>query len=339
MFVGMFLWSILLVFLLAPPVRGKALDAYFGIMLILFFLVFTLLFVPYLSLGPELSADTEVRTSVYFVQRLWANVGTLFGLVGPSLVGMIVLATTCKKDASNSSDDAAGGNSTALSPSDSIFAESPAAFDADMTIACDQIEIDGPCTQADIEFQKYFIMGLFFAVAMMAMMSTLLCVVSERPGSQEQAKIPLIPSLLRVFKNRAFRPLLFSWIFDAMALSCLTSLFPYFIYYVVEPEAVGAPLSSDNLIGACFAVLFLTIVIALPIWKLVVKRFGKYRTYIAFNVLNAVTNFGFIFVGKGQWQLLILITAINAIPFGAQFLGDAIIADVIDYDEFLNGKI
>lgn len=52
----------------------------------------------------------------------------------------------------------------------------------------------------------------------------------------------------------------------------------------------------------------------------------------------AITNILFIFVGKGDVELVIVIAGLNGLPFGAKFLADAILADIIDYDEFLTGQ-
>ena len=51
----------------------------------------------------------------------------------------------------------------------------------------------------------------------------------------------------------------------------------------------------------------------------------------------AVTNSFYIFLGEGDVTACIVITAMNGLPFGAKFLADAILADIIDYDEFLSG--
>ena len=54
---------------------------------------------------------------------------------------------------------------------------------------------------------------------------------------------------------------------------------------------------------------------------------------------QAVTNFLFFFVGRGDVKLCIAFSFLNGLPFGAKFLADAILADVIDYDEFLTGTL
>ena len=48
---------------------------------------------------------------------------------------------------------------------------------------------------------------------------------------------------------------------------------------------------------------------------------------------------GMTFAGKGDVYYCIAIAALNGIPFGAKWLADDILADVIDYDEFLTGML
>merc|ERR1719399_1330728 len=51
----------------------------------------------------------------------------------------------------------------------------------------------------------------------------------------------------------------------------------------------------------------------------------------------ATSNALFLFVWKGGVELLFVVCAVNGAPLGAKFLADAILADIIDYDEFLTG--
>merc|ERR1719221_1422865 len=52
----------------------------------------------------------------------------------------------------------------------------------------------------------------------------------------------------------------------------------------------------------------------------------------------AATNLLFLFVFRsGSLYFLFVVAALNGAPLGAKFLADAILADIIDYDEFLTG--
>merc|ERR1711988_321921 len=62
--------------------------------------------------------------------------------------------------------------------------------------------------------------------------------VGERKASTEEgtSNPPLVPCIMRCFKNTAFRPLLVGWFFDGIALAALTSTGPFFIEHVVIPN-------------------------------------------------------------------------------------------------------
>lgn len=58
---------------------------------------------------------------------------------------------------------------------------------------------------------------------------------------------------------------------------------------------------------------------------------------LLWSFANGTTFLAYAFVGQGQVVLCIIMSVINGAPIGAKFLGDSIMADVIDYDEFLTG--
>jgi len=55
------------------------------------------------------------------------------------------------------------------------------------------------------------------------------------------------------------------------------------------------------------------------------------------SFLNGVTFLCYVPVGKGDVYLCIVMSVFNGAPLGAKFLADSIMADVIDYDEFITG--
>jgi hypothetical protein len=68
--------------------------------------------------------------------------------------------------------------------------------------------------------------GLYYILAVAGMVWR----VKERPLLGEAANpVPLVPSFMRAFKNVAFRPLLVAWALEALGLSSLTTMAPFFI--------------------------------------------------------------------------------------------------------------
>jgi len=123
----------------------------------------------------------------------------------------------------------------------------------------------------------------------------------------------------------------------------------FYVRYIVEPEyttvddpegldCVGGNKSwkcnSTMVLGAVVVVLLVCAALGTPIWLQIAKRLGKRRTWLLWSCFMAFTNILFYFVGKGDVTKALILGGINGLPMGAKFLADAILSDIIDYDEF-----
>ena len=199
----------------------------------------------------------------------------------------------------------------------------------------------------------YFLTALFFGLWYSSAMFNCVRSLTERsmlPGSTLPKPAPLVASSLRTFDNRPFNILLPAWICDALVNALIASLLTYFVRYIVEPEfsqekcngGLGTNLDwdcrSETVLGMCVLALLLSAFCFSPLWLQMTKWIGKRNTWLLWSLSMAATNPLYFFVGSGDAKLCIIISALNGIPFGAKFLADAILADVIDYDEFLTGN-
>ena len=79
--------SISILFLFRPPVFSEsALNYYFGFWLFTLFFFWTLITIPYESLGPELTRDYHERTSLFAFRDGFLIVGTLLAAASPILI-------------------------------------------------------------------------------------------------------------------------------------------------------------------------------------------------------------------------------------------------------------
>merc|ERR1712232_362366 len=93
-----------------------------------------------------------------------------------------------------------------------------------------------------------------------------------------------------------------------------------------------------NVIAIAGLLALTTAILVLPAWKLAVYKFGKVNAWFAWSLTMAATNLLFVFVNRDTHIFLFfVVSAINGAPLGAKFLADSILADIIDYDEFLTG--
>lgn len=79
--------SISILFLFRPPVLwGSALNVYFGFWLFTLFFFWTLIAIPYESLGPEMTPDYHERTSLFAYRDGFLIIGTLLAAATPLLI-------------------------------------------------------------------------------------------------------------------------------------------------------------------------------------------------------------------------------------------------------------
>lgn len=204
----------------------------------------------------------------------------------------------------------------------------------------------------DAKIVSYQAVSAIFAIYYVMTMINLVWTVKERKRDFDQTNVPLVPSILRTFSNRAFGPLLAAWALDGLALSALVSMFPFYIRYVIKPSSVEAnpvpawmklfinttKMPSEWCMGLSVAALLLVAICSAPFWLWLSLKKGKFQAWLWYNAANAFSNILFLVPGAGDWELAISIMAINGFPVGGQFLINSILSDVIDYDEFLNGS-
>eukprot|EP00039_Didymoeca_costata_P008779 m.116284 g.116284 ORF g.116284 m.116284 type:complete len:901 (-) comp14228_c0_seq2:244-2946(-) len=200
----------------------------------------------------------------------------------------------------------------------------------------------------------YSVVGLFFGLWYIITMLIAVKKVKERSqlsGRPLPPPPPMLPAMLNTFQNKTFSLLLPAWICDALVNSLIASLLTYYVRYVIEPEfadercqgglATGPDVpifcSSEAVLGACVAAVLFAAFLGTPMWLLLVKKIGKRNTWLLWSLTMAITNVSFFFLGSGDIVGVIVCAGLNGIPMGAKFLADAILADVIDYDEFLTG--
>jgi len=151
------------------------------------------------------------------------------------------------------------------------------------------------------------------------------------------------------------------WILDFAAYAFIATMVPFYVTYYVEVDEMKAPfcdestsddcsLSSGKHFGYCMACFFVSGFCSIPLWKYISRhdrksdhwleriKIGKVQAWVTMNAVTVATNVMYVLVReKGLWYLYACML-INGIPIGGQFLVSAILADVIDYDEFLNYK-
>ena len=243
-----------------------------------------------------------------------------------------------------------GYNQSACDSASVIEVGGATSYIGDIAGYCECLDKCELATRSDNMRGSYFCVGLFFGLWYVVSMLNLVRNVKERSqlgGKALKAPPPMVPSMMNTFKNGAFTTLLPAWICDALVNALVQSLLTYFVRYVVQPEfsnpecrgglSTSTFCSSEAVVGMSALAVLVCALLGTPIWFYIIGLIGKRNTWLLWSFTMAITNSLFLFVGKGDVMLCIIISGINGLPFGAKFLADAILADVIDYDEFLTG--
>jgi len=181
----------------------------------------------------------------------------------------------------------------------------------------------------------YAITSLLFAAVLVATYVLMLVRIRERPEFSARESNPLVPGIRRAMRNRPFRILLATYVVGSIPGAIPGTMVPYFSEYVIQvpPEKAGFWLM------AFLVTYFGSGFLALPLWMALARRVGKLRVWLATYVIGITGGTLQFLMGPGDELWVLLILAYTGLQFGAGFfIGPAMQADVIDYDELHTGK-
>jgi GPH family glycoside/pentoside/hexuronide:cation symporter len=179
----------------------------------------------------------------------------------------------------------------------------------------------------------YLAFAVIFGVLLTALYWNLVRKIRERPDFVARTPNPLVPGVRRVMRNKVFRILLAVYVAGSITGAIPGMLIPYFTIYVLKPE------NPMFWFPVFLLVYFASGFICLPFWIWAARRFGKKPVWLASFVSGITGSAAVFFLGEGQLLATGIILAWAGSSFGARlFLGPAIQADVIDYDELHTGK-
>ena len=183
------------------------------------------------------------------------------------------------------------------------------------------------------ERRAFSTLGAAMAILLVVLYGLLVLVVRERPDFVARESNPFVPGVRRALRNRPFRILLLTYVVGSIAGAIPGTLMPFFNAYVIRPE------NQARWLATFLATYFASGFLCLPIWVLLARRFGKRPTWLASFVMGITGGAAMFFLGQGDTIPLLILIAWAGSSFGAGlFLGPAMQADVIDYDELHTGK-
>jgi GPH family glycoside/pentoside/hexuronide:cation symporter len=174
-------------------------------------------------------------------------------------------------------------------------------------------------------------MGGIFAAVSAAPMLLVFFNIRERREFMTQAPPKLRDSLKSAWKNRPFVFGAVIYLFTWVSMSIVQTALLYYIKYVIVREG-----SSDILMAA----IFVTAIIALPLWERVSRKAGKRRAYIYGVAFWAVVQILLVSLtataGLG-WIIFLCILAGIGVS-AAHVLPWSILPDAVEWDEYQTGE-
>ncbi len=179
---------------------------------------------------------------------------------------------------------------------------------------------------------RAFARGLSIAIGVLAGIFMLLPVLHLRERAEFQGKGGLHPmrSFQDVAKNTHARILIGVFLLEQIGFGALVALLPYLSDYVVVSPGRTALYLSSAITG---------ILVSIPAWVLVSRRFGKKRSWI-WSLSAKVLVFAWIFTfGEGDMVMM----AIASLAFGLMHgcgavVGQSLQADIVDWDQARTGE-
>lgn len=340
--VGCCLYALCLVALCSPPwsMSPGNTGAWFGCFYILFFLTDTITSIPHNALGQEITSDTDQRRLVFMVAKIYQAFGMIAAAALPVLMGNLLGSCELPPECHGTQEEG---------------------HCVDLERKCDGIQSRRSILVLLQRWRMIFIAtGLIFAGV--AVISGIACVsvIRERRSTgaglleselERPSKLDeILPGFLAMLQNRPFRAMVIPWVLDQTIVAMLSSLLPFYVQYVISPEEIcqdsvppipigSMRCSSRMVLGIGLVCMLLAAIGSMPLWQKAAMGFGDYRTWLAFNFLNAITTILFI-LGRSSTLAIVLticFAILNGAPIGASFLTDNILGLVIDYDELRTG--
>ncbi len=170
----------------------------------------------------------------------------------------------------------------------------------------------------------------YLAVTISALLifATLLLASQVREVVGSKQVLPARRSFSEILKNRAFLFLLLAFLIGGFGTTLPATLLLFFVQYVLE---------SDQ--GGLVLIVYLLVSLAgFPIWVWLGQKLNKKSTWILAILINSGSFLGVIFLGSGDLTIFVILTIISGLGYaGTQMIPSSLQADVIDYDEELNG--
>lgn len=155
--------------------------------------------------------------------------------------------------------------------------------------------------------------------------------LKERKEFSGRGETPFVPGVRRALRNKPFRIMFVSHVVTAIPIAIPAMLMPFFVEYVLK--------ASQFWTAILIVAYLVSGVVCLPFWMALVARIGKLPVWLINAFIGVTGGIALFFVGEGDQMTVLFIELYVGMQSQVWlFLGGAMHADVIDYDELQTGK-
>jgi len=139
-----------------------------------------------------------------------------------------------------------------------------------------------------------------------------------------------VAALRDVWRNPHARILLFVFFIEWFGVGGTSVMAPYIVKYVIKLEGV---------LGLVLLAFVLPATLSIPVWVRLAGRFERHRLWMAGMALSCVGYASLLLLDEGRLWVMLCCSILCGTGSGCgNTLGQAIKADVIDYDEYMTGE-
>jgi len=332
MIIGSIMYVIFLLLVFRPPLMEEHtyenyISLWFGIFYVLFFISDTIVNVPYLALGPEITQSSKERERLYVYFYLFQYIGVLVAASGPVIISYLLTPEcNCNECLYNTE-----------------------IVSVDLCIEKCNLFCNLQSNITSLQILSYVI-SIEFIVSI-----TLLCIFIKEKYcfADDSSSIisykheSILSKIYQMLKNKPFLSLIFPWVIDVSSSTIFSTMLPFYLNTIINPQKYcienNIPLNtftcnSQIWLGICVTVFFITCILSMSFWHWLVSLFGKKLCWRLYSLLSFFTFLGFYFVSYGEIEKVVFFSIIAAIPAGGTYINDVNLTDTIDYDEFLSNN-
>jgi GPH family glycoside/pentoside/hexuronide:cation symporter len=152
----------------------------------------------------------------------------------------------------------------------------------------------------------------------------------ERADYSGRGAQNVFKALRDVWQNPHAKLLLFVFFIETFGMGAVSSMTPYVLKYVIKVEGV---------LGLVLACYIIPSILSIPVWVWLGGRFERHKLWIFAMGMSCVGYGALVFQAEGRVDVMVFVSFVTGLAQGCgATLGQAIKADVIDYDELMTGE-